>query len=180
MNCIGFFQEVTPKTAHALFLTLHASLMDSSLKTHLNISSPGGDTSCGFMLFNMLKDYGSLLVSHNVGRVDSAAVSIFLAAETRLAAPGTTFLIHRPMCVFQRDSRHSRLELLEKAASLKADEAQIVHLLSERAGIAKARARAILESGKVVNALEAKKLGLVQEIVAFESRAAKSIKIVDV
>lgn len=65
-----------------------------SSEIHLHISSRGGDLHAGFAAYHHLRSLNIPLIAHNIGNVESAAVLLFLAADTRLAAPHATFLLH--------------------------------------------------------------------------------------
>jgi ATP-dependent Clp protease, protease subunit len=179
VNCIGFFSDVSFKSAHILFAELRVLLADRESRTRMLINSNGGDTNAGLMIYNLVRSMGANLEAHNVGRVDSAAVSIYLSAEVRLASPNSSFLIHRPCRIFHKDAKLFRPELLELASSLKADETQSINILAERTGLTKLKARSMLEKGTVLTAAEAERIGLVHHIVEVDVENAINLRIVE-
>ena len=65
-----------------------------SSEIRLHISSTGGNLHAGFAAYHHLRSLGIPLIAHNIGNVESSAVLLFLAADTRVAAPHATFLLH--------------------------------------------------------------------------------------
>ncbi|MHC4757220.1 MAG: ATP-dependent Clp protease proteolytic subunit [Planctomycetota bacterium] len=64
---------------------------------HIYISSPGGDAFTGMALSDTIITFQGLgfrVTGHASGIVASAAVPVFSVCETRLAAPGTLFMVH--------------------------------------------------------------------------------------
>ncbi|KKN52313.1 hypothetical protein LCGC14_0614140 [marine sediment metagenome] len=67
------------------------------IKINLFISSPGGDAFSGLALADQIKRaqrLGFTVTASASGLVASAAVPIFAVADTRIAAPGTIFMVH--------------------------------------------------------------------------------------
>ena len=60
----------------------------------VNINSEGGEVTYGVALYNYLKSMPFPVYTHNLGDVSSAAVLLYLAGETRTAAPNSRFMIH--------------------------------------------------------------------------------------
>ena len=57
-------------------------------------SSGGGAADEGFALYNFLRALPIKLTMHAIGYVDSMALVVFLAGESRFCTPDTTFLFH--------------------------------------------------------------------------------------
>lgn len=67
--------------------------MPENIIIHLN--SPGGYGHCGLALYDFIKTSRIPIVCVASGMVASAATFIFLAAETRVMSPTSTFLMHQ-------------------------------------------------------------------------------------
>jgi ATP-dependent protease ClpP protease subunit len=66
-------------------------------KINLFINSPGGDAFSGLALADQIERAqrdGFQITAHASGIIASAAVPVFVVANTRLAAPGTIFMVH--------------------------------------------------------------------------------------
>lgn len=67
--------------------------MPENIIIHLN--SPGGYGHCGLALYDFIKTSRIPIVCIASGMVASAATFIFLAADTRVMSPSSTFLMHQ-------------------------------------------------------------------------------------
>src|SRR6476646_1831537 len=70
------------------------ALQSGATEIELHMSTEGGNMTAGFALYFFLKSLPLPLTTHNIGSVESVGVPIFLAAQKRLACPGTRFLVH--------------------------------------------------------------------------------------
>ena len=60
--------------------------------------------NCPAVDLDHLRSLGIPLVSHNMGNVESSAVLLYLAADTRFAAPYSRFLLHNFHWTFSTES----------------------------------------------------------------------------
>jgi ATP-dependent protease ClpP protease subunit len=92
---VSFSAEIDVATTESLISTM-ANLANNAAvdEVHLLISTPGGSVMHGMNLYNVLRALPFLLVTHNVGNVDSIGNAIFLAGDERYACPHTTFMFH--------------------------------------------------------------------------------------
>ena len=94
IDVITYFGDVNePMVGRLIDFTLQAKVANTS-EIRLHISSQGGNLHAGFAAYYHLRSLGVPLVAHNIGNVESSAILLFLAAETRFAAPRSTFLFH--------------------------------------------------------------------------------------
>ena len=93
-DVVNFVSGINPKSIAALIEITGKARNNMSNKIILNISSPGRDLPSAFAAYYHLRSLGISLVSHNMGNIESSAVLLYLAADTRLAAPHSRFLLH--------------------------------------------------------------------------------------
>ena len=130
VDVITYYGEINDIGAgHIIDFSTQAKLAGSSAIS-LHISSPGGSLSSVFAAYYHLRALGVPLITHNLGNVDSAAIVLFLAADTRRAAPFTTFLIHECTISFAGDVGVDRLR--ETLKTLEFDSNRYAEVFDER------------------------------------------------
>ncbi|MGY1447944.1 ATP-dependent Clp protease proteolytic subunit [Pseudomonas chlororaphis] len=93
----------------------------------LNLSTTGGSTNFGFTLYTFLKSLPVPLCAINAGNIESMGIIMFLAANRRITAPHSRFLIHPMNWYFSQNSvDHQRLR--EYLSSLDNDLARYVKI----------------------------------------------------
>jgi ATP-dependent Clp protease protease subunit len=97
---------------------------------YILFNSGGGQVDPGISLFNFLNGLSYPITMHNVGGVDSVATVIFLAGDTRYAAPGSSFLFHGVAQQFQQGLTLSLPRLREQLSSLEKDQEKVNDLIS--------------------------------------------------
>jgi len=91
---ICFAAEVNRTTTENL-LSILADVANAKVKqVCLMISTSGGSIAEGITLYNILRAFPFLLVTHNIGNVDSIGNVIFLAGKKRYACPHSVFSFH--------------------------------------------------------------------------------------
>src|SRR5687767_12870728 len=91
---ISFSAEIVPQTTESL-IAAFANLVKQGVRAiTLLISTQGGSVMHGLNLYNVLRAFPVRLTTHNVGNVNSIGNVVFLAGETRLACPHSTFMFH--------------------------------------------------------------------------------------
>lgn len=78
---------------HVIASSSHA-VQNGFSEYRLYISSKGGYNVPAFAAYTHLRSLPIPVTTHNIGNVESAAVLLYLAGATRLAAPYSTFLFH--------------------------------------------------------------------------------------
>ena len=90
-------EEVTSETMTELILgLLYLESEDNSSEITLLINSPGGDTSSGLALFDLLRAARSPVRTVCIGIAASMAGILFLAGDKREMLPHTRLMLHDP------------------------------------------------------------------------------------
>jgi ATP-dependent protease ClpP protease subunit len=131
IDVINFVSGINPKSVADLIDATGKARNNNSSKIILNISSTGGDLHSAFAAYYHLRSLGIPLISHNMGNIESAAVILYLAADTRIAAPHSRFLIHSLQWTFGGEPvRHPILR--ENVSSLDFDAQRYGDIFKER------------------------------------------------
>ena len=93
----------------------------------LNLSTTGGSTNFGFTLYTFIKSLPVPICAINAGNIDSMGIIMFLAAQQRITAPHSRFLIH-PMNWYFNQSSVDHQRLREYLSSLDNDLARYVKI----------------------------------------------------
>jgi ATP-dependent protease ClpP protease subunit len=131
IDVVNFVSGINPKSVAALMEVTGRARNSGSSRIILNLSSAGGDLVPIFGVYYHLRSLGIPLVSHNIGNIESAAVLLYLAADTRLAAPHSRFMLHN----FHWSFSHGPImhtDVREKGASLDFDAQRYGHIFNER------------------------------------------------
>ena len=94
LHIVHFIGPINHGSASAVRNLCLQALQNGATEIELHMSSEGGNMTAGFALYFFLKSLPVPLTTHNIGSIESVAVVIFLAGQTRYACPGTRFLIH--------------------------------------------------------------------------------------
>lgn len=113
--------DVSTQTAqHVMGFIGQAISKDGATAILLLISSNGGDLGAAITLFNYLQGLTIKVHTHNLGRVSSAAVPVYLGGTIRTAEDYSTFLIHPVR--FQAGQPLTTQELSEHIGAIDANE----------------------------------------------------------
>jgi ATP-dependent protease ClpP protease subunit len=131
---IGFNWIIDRVPIQRLLTVIGSSLDRGSRKFTLCITCPGGSTEQAFYAYEILRSLPEEveITTHNVGSIQSAGVTLFLAGKTRLAVPNATFMVH--------ETTHNTggmvgVDHVEYgAAAIKADDASAMAIVAERTG----------------------------------------------
>lgn len=93
---LGFNWIVDRGSITPLVMMAQKAVEFGAKKLTICLSSPGGTPDQAFYAYEILRGLSTQieLVTHNLGTVHSAAMTIFLAGTKRYAAPGATFMVH--------------------------------------------------------------------------------------
>ena len=131
IHVVNFVSGINQKSvAQLVEFTTEARNCKAS-KIILNISSTGGELTSAFGTYYHLRSLGIPLVTHNMGNVESAAVLIYLAGDTRLAAPHCRFLIHKLRWQFANETVTQSF-ISEKLMNIEFDTARYRDIFNER------------------------------------------------
>ena len=133
---------------------------------YLALSSTGGENRSAFVLYNFLLSLDFELVTHCTGVVDSCAVSIFLAGETRYSNRVSRFIIHAPSWTFKAETKLGIAKLREHVQIMEWDQSKHEMIICERTG-ATAEQVSGWHTGKVLSVEEALEHNFIGEIRQF-------------
>jgi ATP-dependent Clp protease protease subunit len=130
----------------------------------LSLTTVGGSLLYGKGMYDYATANNSFDTIHCFGIVASAGTIFLLAAKNRIASPNAKFLIHPPTGRAEGDARE-----MQKTATLLSDEENwLVAFYVEKLGKDEAFIKNLMLQNKVLNASEARELGLITEILNFE------------
>jgi ATP-dependent protease ClpP protease subunit len=93
-DVITFVSDINQNSLARLVGITEQAKKEGSGRIIINISSMGGGLQPAFAAYHYLRSLGTLIETHNIGTVESAAVLLFLAADIRRASPHSRFLLH--------------------------------------------------------------------------------------
>ena len=120
--------------------------------------------SHGITIYNFLRALPISLTTHNMGNVDSIGSVIFLAGDKRYACPQSTFMLHGVALTTGGPVQFFEKTLVEKLASVRADQDRIKAIYTERANLTESDAEGYFMSEATLNARDAESRGLVHEV----------------
>jgi hypothetical protein len=186
--CERFSEEITPASSEALLERMSAHARNGIERVVLDISSPGGEVASAMRLHHALRDTDFELVTRNVGEVASMGNLLFLAGDTRLALPGTTFLLH--LVTFKESgldleglSRHRQLvestgrqlsrlrELDLGVARLEREESEIRAVIEQRSRLSAAAIAQLVRESKPLDPEFAHSAGIVHGLLPASDKA---------
>lgn len=159
-----FSAEINASTAESLIATMAKLANQGVAHVYLALSTPGGAVMNGLNLYNVLRAMPFKLTTHNVGNVDSIGNSVFLAADTRYAAPHSTFMFHGVGINVGSGSRLEEKVLRERLGGLLADQKRIGAIIEERSQLTTEQVQALFLEAQTKDAAYAASVGIVQEI----------------
>ena len=132
-------------------------------KIYLLIHSYGGYTYESLKLSHFLQELDTPVTTYNSGVVESAACTVYVGGENRIAHPSSRFFIHPSTSRW--NGSFSEIELEERLAVLKNDREQLCRLFTSRTQLPNELIQsAFRERGYCINAVDAQKYGLAHEI----------------
>jgi ATP-dependent protease ClpP protease subunit len=161
---ISFSADINPSTTEILLGTIAKLVGDGFTDINLLLSTPGGSVSHGIAIYNFLRGLPIKLTTHNIGNVDSIGSVVFLAGELRYSCPQSTFMLHGVAFGTTGASQFFEKNLVERLASVRADQERIKAIYTERANLTETDAERYFISEATLNADEAQARGLIHEI----------------
>jgi ATP-dependent Clp protease, protease subunit len=161
---ITFSAEIVPKTTESLIATFANLVGQGFREFHLLLSTPGGAVMCGMNLYNVLRGLPIQLTTHNVGNVDSIGSAVFLAGETRLACPHSTFMFHGVGIDVSSPVRLEEKILRERLGAILSDQRRIGTILEERTRLTPEQVGTLFLEAQTKDATFAVGCGIVDEI----------------
>lgn len=132
LHTIHFAAPINPVTASHLQNATLSVVSQGATAINYYISTEGGSTSYGFSLYNLIRSLPVPVTMHNIGSVESMGNILFLAADRRLTAPQSRFLIH-PLRWEFNDGSVDHARLTEHVTCLDDDRDRYVEIFHQRA-----------------------------------------------
>ena len=148
MIFLNYIGKIDYPGASEILDCLSRARVDGQTEVALTIASPGGITNVGLMLFNQISALPISVTTYSVGFVDSAAFSVFLAGDRRIATPSSSLIIHLPKKGFDPNARFSADDLKLMAQDLIQNERDILSTYATRMSSGDAEIRKWLTEGK--------------------------------
>jgi len=152
-------------TAHNLITYINGQIYGSNIKKlRILISSPGGDVDSAIRIYSYLKALSIEIETIALSQIDSAANIIYSAGAKRIAIKGCRFFLHEGTFTTgtQTTTLHNHEEVL---AIFKELLKKHINILAKETGKEDKEINKLLQRSSILSAEEAKKLGLVHEIL---------------
>lgn len=131
-HCFHFYGPVTPKSVSNLRDQMLTALTRQEMtEGTLFLSSEGGDINSGFTAYNFIQALPVPFTAVNMGTVESIAVMLYLAADTRIAVKNSRFLLHSFHWGFPQTTVDCN-RLTEHSLSLEFDQKRYADIFQER------------------------------------------------
>ena len=165
---VNFFDSIEKTPVEKLIsICTEAILKHSPQNIHILFSSPGGNISFAFALYAYLKAVPVNIIMHGAGCIDSCAVNVFLAANTRFATKGTTFLLHASKRRIGKDSTFTIEQLHSELISLQEDQNKVINNIIANTKITKEEVAQYFYAGATLSDVKAVEKGIISEIKDF-------------
>lgn len=166
---------ITPELVAGAIIWINSQLYSGSYtKLKFFLSSNGGDVDSSIRLYDFLKACPLDIEMFGFGQIDSAANIIFLAGEKRFAVKNCRFFLHEG--TFTIGNPTSAIKAHEETLRvLKELLIRTSKIISSETGKDLTTVRNTLSQGKIFTTDEAKRFGIVHEII--EKLPKNSIKV---
>ena len=161
---ISFSAEIIPHTTETLIAATANVIEKGADEIYLLISTQGGNVHNGIQLYNTLRALPAVLITHNVGNVDSIGNAIFLAGDKRFSCPHSTFMFHGVGYDMPGPVRLEAKMLRERLDGIDADERRISNIIQERTNLDKRQARKLFRETRTKDVDFALEHGIIHEI----------------
>jgi ATP-dependent protease ClpP protease subunit len=160
---LNFHAPINSLTAQHLMGTCANLVNGGGNEIYLLLSTPGGEVTAGITIYNFLRSLPVKITTHNMGNIDSIGNPIFLAGETRIACPHSTFMFHG-VGFDIKSQRFEEKNLRESLDSILADQRRIAEIIADRTSITLGKARKLFAEARTKDANDALKNGIVSRI----------------
>ncbi|OGK20071.1 hypothetical protein A3C23_03800 [Candidatus Roizmanbacteria bacterium RIFCSPHIGHO2_02_FULL_37_13b] len=127
------------------------------------LSSTGGDMDSAIRLYDFLKSIPVKVIMIGFGQIDSAANTIYLAGEERIAVKNCRFFLHEgTFTMNQASALHVHEETL---LFLKEILRRSIEIISAETKKSNNQIKKVLKDGTLLNTIDAQKFGMVHKIV---------------
>ncbi|MDD3412572.1 MAG: ATP-dependent Clp protease proteolytic subunit [Lachnospiraceae bacterium] len=159
---VFFDHEINEESATQLRATLVSLSAESKeLPIRLMLGSPGGGLYESLAIYDTIKMIPNEVVAICSGKVMSGGILILLGCDKRYSTPNTTFMIHHGHTTMTGNV----LELEEQVKEVKALNQKMLDTIVKTTKITRDQLDQFLVKDHYLNAEEAKKCGLVSEVI---------------
>jgi ATP-dependent protease ClpP protease subunit len=166
VHTVNFMRDINAETIVGLQNICLQAVREGVSELNIHISSGGGLNDYGFAAYNFIRSLPVPVTMHCIGNIESMAIVLFLAADTRKTVPDAKFKIHELLWGFPAGNiDHSRLA--EYVKSLDFDRERYTSIFDKRTQ----GAQQVLNidthlrgDAKLLTSSEALKCGLATEI----------------
>ena len=171
---INFSVRVSDESVALLMQTFNTYMFAGYKDFLLLINSDGGDTEAGIAAYNYLSSLPVNIRTHNISSVKSSASDIYCVGSYRTASPNSIFWLHNGTANYGSDATIGEMNGSHHWYKLLLTSRR--KIFSTCAGISEKEGKDIYDNESVLNAAEAKNIGLVNEVrnVKIDSNAAFS------
>jgi ATP-dependent protease ClpP protease subunit len=132
VHVIHFTGPIHQPTANLIQEQSLMALKQGATSIRYHLSTEGGSTFHGFTLYNFIRSLPVPTVMCNVGSVQSMGIILYLAADTRIAAPHSRFLLHPMNWNYGGAGSVDHARLIEHTTSLNDEVQRYVDIFNER------------------------------------------------
>lgn len=137
---------------------------DPKCEIELFITSAGGDPSCAFALYDLIRSIPNKVTTVAAGNADSAATIIFLAGNKRAIMPNATILMHTPRVELGADRKLSFQEIKRLYLRQRTLFSKLLKIFVSRTKQKKATIKRLCYKLKVLSAKEVVKYGFAHKM----------------
>ncbi len=163
---INFFIDITELSTNYFINSVSQKISQYGISLDeiiIQISSSGGSSDHGLLIYNFLKGLGIKKTTVGMSNVDSAAIMLFCAGEERFAMSSCRFLIHEP--VIPLNAQFNSTKLKEISNMLKNITIDYSNVICEITSKKKSEVLKKVRNGTVLSSFDAKTFGLVNKDV---------------
>lgn len=157
--------DIDKKAIQEAILTVNAELYSKPItRLRVLIASGGGDIDSGVNMHAYLRALPVDVETIGFGKVDAAAIPVFLAGSRRIAVRGCQFFFHEGR--YTVADATAPIHVHEEAVSIfRRDLHDTIYIIARESGNDTEVVAAMLRRSKIMNADEAAEFGLCHEII---------------
>jgi ATP-dependent Clp protease protease subunit len=174
---VGYYTlsgDVNSDMVRRVFDAIEGMIADETHTAHILLQSNGGYVSDGICLYNTLSNLPIDLVMYNCGAVASIAVTLFLAADYRVASDTARFMLHKSHANAPAGSRPEALKII--ADGLMADDRRTETILHRHVRMPQVMWNVHANADLHLAAPEALDVGLIHRIGNFSPPGGSAIR----
>ena len=163
----GFTGEINPTSATNIAATFADDVEEGYAEIHLCLNSQGGTTDDGIYLHKLIAGLPVKTTIYNLGMVASAAMAVYLAADTRLCSKHGAFLWHQSEMPVRKEAMDAHALHAAFSTALLADQ-RMNDLLLEKAPNVVKELQSRGGTAHLITPEDAVKFGLADGIAEFD------------